>query len=128
MAKGGPNVPYFYVSAIAEVPFGAHPTACYPNYAYDRAHIARYYDAAKAGPEAFRERYLAPFVFDAADPQTYLARAGGDEMLARIASWNESPEAWQRLFVDQGELDAVARAASGTAGSRAASETAGVPA
>jgi glutaconate CoA-transferase subunit A len=118
MAKGGPNVPYFYVSAIAEVPFGAHPTACYPDYAYDRAHIARYYDAAKAGPEAFRERYLTPFVFDAADAQTYLARAGGDAMHARVASWNESPEAWQRLYRDVDE-SAAAPAAAETAGARA---------
>ncbi|GAC1309481.1 MAG: hypothetical protein NVSMB21_16060 [Vulcanimicrobiaceae bacterium] len=108
VATGGPNIPYFYVSAIAEVPLGAHPTACYPSYAYDRAHIARYYDAAKAGPDAFCERYLVPFVFDAGDHQSYLARVGGEAMRARIESWNESSEAWQRLYEEVGARDASA--------------------
>jgi glutaconate CoA-transferase subunit A len=118
MAMGGPNVPYFYVSAIAEVPLGAHPTACYPNYAYDRAHIARYYAAAKS-PDAFREQYLAPFVLDAADHETYLARAGGDAMRARITSWSESPEAWQRLYQELEDLDSTAGVARTTAGAPA---------
>ena len=27
---GGVTIPYFYVTAVSEVPMGAHPTACYP--------------------------------------------------------------------------------------------------
>ncbi|HET6379352.1 MAG TPA: CoA-transferase [Methylocella sp.] len=36
----GTKIPYFYVTAICEAPLGAHPTACYPFYAYDRRHTA----------------------------------------------------------------------------------------
>src|SRR5258707_6770384 len=58
-----PNVPYFWVEAVVEVPYGAHPTSCYPFYAYDRAHLAEYYSAAQAGPVAFLVEYPSPFVF-----------------------------------------------------------------
>jgi glutaconate CoA-transferase subunit A len=97
---GGANVPYFYVAAIAEVALGAHPTACYPFYAYDRAHTALYYEAAKAGSDAFRHDYLTPFVFDCADHADYLDRIGGAATRAQLASWSESPATWQRLYMD----------------------------
>src|SRR5216684_8224380 len=48
-----PNVPYFWVESVVEVPYGAHPTSCYPFYAYDRAHLTEYYQAAYTGPNAF---------------------------------------------------------------------------
>jgi glutaconate CoA-transferase, subunit A len=99
-AMGGPNVPYFHVAAIAEVPFGAHPTACYPFYAYDRPHTAAYYAAAAAGPDAFKERYLIPFVHACRDHATYLERIGGAATAARLASWKDGDEAWQRLYED----------------------------
>jgi glutaconate CoA-transferase, subunit A len=35
---GGVSIPSFYVTALSETPMGAHPTACYPFYAYDRPH------------------------------------------------------------------------------------------
>jgi glutaconate CoA-transferase, subunit A len=98
---GGANVPYFYVTAIAEVALGAHPTACYPLYAYDRAHTALYYEAAKAGPDAFRRDYLTPFVFDCADHADYLDRIGGAATRTQLASWSESPATWQRLYMDR---------------------------
>ena len=50
----GVRIPYFYVTAISEVPMGAHPTACYPFYAYDRHHTTVYYEAARKGAEALR--------------------------------------------------------------------------
>jgi glutaconate CoA-transferase subunit A len=99
-ALGGANVPYFYVTAIAEVELGAHPTACYPNYAYDRAHIAEYYEAAKSGDAAFRARYLTPYVLECPDQAAYLARAGAAAMRARVASWGESSAAWQKLYTE----------------------------
>lgn len=97
---GGANIPYFYVAAIAEVELGAHPTACYPFYSYDRAHTALYYQAAKGGPDAFRRDYLAPFVFDCTDHADYLDRIGGAATRARLSGWNESPVAWQQLYMD----------------------------
>lgn len=100
-ALGGANVPYFYVAAIAEVPLGAHPTACYPMYAYDRPHTAAYYAAASAGAEAFRTDYLEPYVLGCADHDEYLRRIGGATLRARLASWNESDEAWMRLYREE---------------------------
>lgn len=97
-ALGGPNVPYFYVSAVAEVPFGAHPTACYPFYAYDRPHTALYHEAASAGAEAFDMRYLRPFVFEPADHDAYLGRVGGAATQARLASWADGTDTWLRLY------------------------------
>jgi len=97
-ALGGPNVPYFYVSAVAEVSFGAHPTACYPFYAYDRPHTAIYHEAASAGAEAFDERYLRPFVLEPRDHDAYLERIGGEATRARLAGWADGPEAWRKLY------------------------------
>jgi glutaconate CoA-transferase subunit A len=100
VALGGANVPYFYVTALAEVELGAHPTACYPDYAYDRAHFAVYYEAAKAGGETFRTQYLEPYVLDCGDEAAYLERAGGAELRARVRSWQDGGAAWQQLFAD----------------------------
>jgi glutaconate CoA-transferase subunit A len=97
---GGANVPYFYVTALTEVPMGAHPTACYPFYSYDRAHTAVYYRAAKSGAEAFRKDYLAPYVFDCPDHGAYVDLVGGDSTHARLASWREGTAAWRRLYVE----------------------------
>jgi glutaconate CoA-transferase, subunit A len=101
-ALGGANVPYFYVAAIAEVPFGAHPTACYPMYAYDRPHTAAYYAAASAGAEAFRADYLDPFVFGCRDHAEYLERIGGASTRARLASWKDGDSAWMKLYEEAG--------------------------
>lgn len=98
---GGANVPYFYVAAIAEVPFGAHPTACYPMYAYDRPHTAAYYAAASAGVEAFKTQYLDPFVFECPDHQQYLERIGGAALRSRLGSWSESNDAWMNLYREE---------------------------
>lgn len=99
---GGANVPYFYVAAVSEVPFGAHPTACYPMYAYDRPHTAAYYAAASAGADAFKAQYLDPFVFTAESHGDYLEAIGGKSTRERLASWSESTEAWMKLYEEVG--------------------------
>lgn len=92
-----PNVPYFWVEAVVEVPYGAHPTSCYPFYAYDRAHLDEYYRHAQAGPETFQE-YLARYVFEPASHADYLAQVGGSAKFQTLASWQEGDDAWKRLF------------------------------
>lgn len=99
-ALGGANIPYFHVAAIAEVPLGAHPTACYPFHAYDRPHTALYYEAAKAGAEAFHADYLVPYVLDCADHATYLQRIGGAATRARLQRWREGTPAWRELYAE----------------------------
>jgi glutaconate CoA-transferase subunit A len=97
-ALGGPNVAYIYVSAVAEVPFGAHPTACYPFYAYDRAHTALYHEAASAGDDAFAEGYLRPFVYEPRDHAKYVDLVGGTATRERLAGWTRGTEAWLGLY------------------------------
>lgn len=94
----GAHVPYFYVAALAEAPLGAHPTACYPFYTYDRAHLAVYHDAARQGPQAFAARYLDVFVSGAPRQEDYFARIGGDATRSRLASWRDGDEAWRNLY------------------------------
>jgi len=98
---GGAVVPYFYVTAVSETKMGAHPTACYPFYAYDRSHTAFYYEAARKGPEIFAAEYLEVFVYDPADHDAYLARIGGEATRTRLAAWRDGGDQWRRLYADE---------------------------
>jgi glutaconate CoA-transferase, subunit A len=93
-----PNVPYFWVESVVEVPYGAHPTSCYPFYAYDRAHLAEYYQAAQAGQVTFAHEYLARYVFGPATHDEYLSRIGGQARLQELESWKDGDDAWRALF------------------------------
>jgi len=101
---GGVGIPYFYVTAVSETKMGAHPTACYPFYAYDRPHTALYYEAARNGADIFAAEYLDVFVYGVADHDAYLARIGGEASRARLATWRDGREAWKRLYTDKGAL------------------------
>ena len=98
LTKKGVTIPYFYVTAICEVPYGAHPTSCYPFYGYDRGHTALYYQAAQAGPAAFTEQYLKPYVLDISTNEDYLDAVGGAEKLKKLKQWNTSPRQWMALY------------------------------
>ena len=98
MAKKGVTIPYFYVTAICEVPYGAHPTSCYPRYAYDREHTAHYYQCAKDGADSFLKNYLKPFVHDCKNHNDYLEAIGGKARLARLEQWNCGIERWMQLY------------------------------
>jgi len=95
---GGVSIPYFYVTALSEVAMGAHPTACYPFYAYDRAHTSLYFDAARKDADNFRQNYLEPYVLNVASHDDYLSRIGGDEVLNRLSSWDRNDASWQALY------------------------------
>ncbi len=98
LQKIGVTIPYFYVTALAEVAYGAHPTACYPFYAYDRRHTAEYYRIASNGAESFRDRYLKPYVYGCPSQAEYLEAIGGAEVLKRLASWQEGTGPWMDLY------------------------------
>ncbi|HLI09403.1 MAG TPA: CoA-transferase [Ktedonobacteraceae bacterium] len=93
-----PNIPYFWVEVVVEVPYGAHPTSCYPFYAYDRRHLAEYYHAASAGPETFAREYLARYVYEPASHDDYLQRVGGALRQRELESWKEGDDTWRALF------------------------------
>jgi glutaconate CoA-transferase, subunit A len=70
-AQGGAGLVSFMVDAVVEVPGGAHPTSCYPDYQLDVAHIARYLKGARRG---LTQRYLERFVHGPQSPLAYLER------------------------------------------------------
>ena len=87
------------MTALAEVPYGAHPTACYPFYAYDRRHTAEYCRLAGEGMETFRDGYLKTYVEGCPQHADYLQAIGGVDALERLAAWKEGAEAWKNLYV-----------------------------
>lgn len=95
VAAAGVTIPAHLVAAVAEVPFGAHPSSCYPHHAYDRAHLSEYV-AAAADDDALRA-YLDRYVLSADGEDGYRA-AVGSVGLARLGTWSQSPEDWKRLF------------------------------
>lgn len=64
----------FDVDAVVRVPFGAHPTSCYPYYTLDIPHLQEYMDFAEAGQF---DRYLEKYVWQAPDHEDYLESVGG---------------------------------------------------
>jgi len=98
LARKGVTIPYFYVTALCEVPYGAHPTSCYPRYAYDREHTKHYYQAAKNGNDNFRDNYLKPYVYGCKDHASYLNLIGGQTRLARLEQWNDGIDQWMLLY------------------------------
>jgi glutaconate CoA-transferase subunit A len=95
LAEKGITIPYFYVTALCVVPFGAHPTSCYPLYAYDRQHTKHYYQLAKQGDASFQTDYLRAFVYDCPTHADYLARVGGEARLSHIQNWQQD---WMKIY------------------------------
>ena len=98
IAEMGVTIPYFYVTALTEVGYGAHPTACYPFYAYDRRHTAHYYHLADKSAVSFRDRYLHPYVYDCQSHEQYLEAIGGKEVLQRLSDWRKGTDEWRALY------------------------------
>lgn len=95
LLEHGVVVPGYFVRAIAEVPFGAHPASCYPSYSYDRAHMSAYTQAA-AKPESADE-YVTDWVTAPGDEIGYRSKVG-EESLTRLTHWSESIDQWKGLF------------------------------
>ncbi len=93
--RAGITIPAHLVAAVSEVPYGAHPSSCYPGYAYDRPHLATYVAAATAGGEDLAD-YLATFVAGV-DEEGYRAAVGAAR-LAALSRWSESTADWKAVF------------------------------
>jgi len=81
------TIPAHYVDAVVEVPYGAHPTASFPSYAMDEAHIDAYADlgdAARKGDGVGLADYLRRHVTDPADNAAYLRQIGGQARLDQL--------------------------------------------
>lgn len=96
VASAGVTIPAHLVAAVVEASFGAHPTSCYPLYAYDRQHLAIYVRAAQSGGDELGD-YLKTYVYGVADERDYRELIG-EARLAELGRWSESTAAWQGLF------------------------------
>jgi len=96
LEHAGITIPAHFVAAVTEVPFGAHPTSCYPGYAYDRPHLAAYVKAATTGGDALAE-YLDTYVTGVPDEESYRKVVGADR-LEGLGTWRHSTAAWKELF------------------------------
>jgi glutaconate CoA-transferase, subunit A len=90
----GVTIPGHLVAAVVEAPFGAHPSSCYPRYAYDRDHLREYVSAAQSGPSDL-EKYLATYVGGGEEGYREAIGAG---RLAALTTWSRSTAAWQEMF------------------------------
>lgn len=96
VVRAGVTLPAHLITAVAEVPYGAHPSSCYPDYAYDRAHLGVYVHAATEGGPALAG-YLDEYVTGTPTEEAY-RRAIGKDRLAELGSWSTSTEQWKELF------------------------------
>lgn len=95
VTSAGITVPAHVVAAVAEAPFGAHPSSCYPDYAYDRNHLREYVATAATAKGA--TDYLERFVTGAQTEEGY-RKLVGEERLERLRGWKTSTQAWKELF------------------------------
>jgi glutaconate CoA-transferase subunit A len=96
VVAAGVTVPAHLVAAVVEVPFGAHPAASYPNYAYDRRHLSEYVSAAQAGDEELGG-YLKTYVRGLSSEDEYREIIGAGQ-LDRLTTWSQSTDGWTELF------------------------------
>lgn len=94
VVRSGVTIPAHLVAAVAEVAYGAHPSSCYPRYAYDRDHLREYLTAAQAGAGDL-EKYVATYVLGT---EENYREAIGPARLGALAGWSQSVAAWQEVF------------------------------
>jgi len=80
------QIPYFAVTHVCHVPYGAHPYAVFNVYDYDPLQLKRYHDSAES--DAGFGEYLAEFVTGVNSHEEYLQAVGGN---ARLESLRADP-------------------------------------
>lgn len=83
------TIPGFYVTHVVQVPFGAHPTASFPNYSVDEAFIDAFADIGDAVRKDPTKRdaveaYLDKHLWKPKDPFDYLDSVGGYRRLSAL--------------------------------------------
>jgi glutaconate CoA-transferase subunit A len=96
IAAAGITIPAHLVAAVTEVPYGAHPSSCYPRYAYDHDHLREYVTAAQAGTDG-AAKYLAAYVHGTGSEAGYRDMVGAGR-LSGLGAWSQSTAAWKELF------------------------------
>lgn len=85
------TIPYLYVDAVVEQPWGAYPTAVHRYYEHDADHIRKYQAVARPGGEEY-EAYLQEYIYGCDTFDEYLEKAAGVKRL------NELRSSMQRLL------------------------------
>jgi len=80
-------LPYFGTTAVAHVPFGAHPTACYLYYTYDKKFLNDYIEYARGGDETM-QKWLDDYVYGVSTHEEYLGKVGKDR-LEELKNWRQ---------------------------------------
>lgn len=78
-------LPGFMVDAVAEVPYGAHPTSFFPNYGYDSDFHQAW--AAVSRDDGDAAAFIQRFILEPDSQEAYLTAVGGQACLERIGSW-----------------------------------------
>lgn len=76
------TIPFFYVDAVIEVPFGSHPCQMPYKYFFDEDHIGEWLKMSKS--EQGAKEYFDKYVFSVKDFEEYLELCGGVRMLNRL--------------------------------------------
>ena len=79
------TVPYLYVDAVVEQPWGGYPTSVYKCYEVDADHLSKYQAVARKGGDDY-EAYLDEFVRDCSDFDEHLEKAAGIAKLNQLRS------------------------------------------
>ncbi len=77
------TVPYHYIDAVIEQPFGAYPTSTYGYYSFDANHINYYQQCARAGGDEYG-KYLDESIYGCEAFDDFLKRAAGREKLNQL--------------------------------------------
>jgi len=91
-----PTIPYYLTTAIVKVPFGSHPTCCYPNYAYDRKHLKEFVALSKT--EETMKEYLGKYIYGVETSDDYLTLIGGEQKTSFLQSWKQGKDQWMEVF------------------------------
>ena len=101
-----PFYPFFKTSHVVHLPFGAHPTHCYPQYTYDKQHIEEYQDYARVSDEKFKI-YLDKYVYGCKTHDEYLEKIGGVSKLNTLTNWREPFIDFQQTKITESQVDKI---------------------
>lgn len=101
-----PFYPFFKTSHVVHLPFGAHPTHCYPQYTYDKQHIEEYQESAKVSDEKFRE-YLDKYVYSCKSHEDYLEKIGGIKKTTYLTDWRKPFIEFKENKVTESQIDKI---------------------
>ena len=78
------SIPFFFVDAVVEAPYGCHPGNMPGLYYFDEEHIGEWLSVSKTQEGV--DSYLAKYVYEVKDFRDYIRLIGGEEKMKRLAA------------------------------------------